>query len=128
MPVIVPIVDDEPDMETMFRHEVRRGLYSLDFALSGYESLAKLDGRVGEDVILLVSDINMPGMPGLQLLPVVKERRPGLPVFMISANDDKDTVTAAMESGANKFLARPVDFAQRKQGVTALVSDARGTT
>jgi CheY-like chemotaxis protein len=64
---------------------VRRGLYLLDFALSGEAALDKLGGCSGEKIILLVSDINMPGMSGLDLLPIVKTRRPDLPVFMISA-------------------------------------------
>ena len=81
MTVRVLIVDDEADVEVLFRQqfrrEVRQGLYSLDFALSASIALEKLDGAVGEDIILLVSDINMPGMSGLDLLPEVKQRRPG---------------------------------------------------
>lgn len=80
MTVRVLVVDDEPDVETLFRQqfrrEVRQGLYVLDFALSGKAALETLDGHVGEQIILLVSDINMPGMTGLELLPVVKQRRP----------------------------------------------------
>ena len=80
MTVRVLVVDDEPDVEVLFRQqfrrEVRQGLYTLDFALSGDAALHKLDGRVGEEIILLVSDINMPGMSGLDLLPEVKARRP----------------------------------------------------
>ncbi len=93
MTVRVLVVDDEPDVEALFRQqfrrEVRQGLYLLDFALSGEAALNKLDGCVGEEIILLVSDINMPGMSGLDLLPKVKERRPELPVFMISAYGDR---------------------------------------
>ena len=76
------VVDDEPDVEALFRQqfrrEVREGLYTLDFALSGKAALDKLDGCVGQQIILLVSDINMPGMSGLDLLPIVKARRPDL--------------------------------------------------
>ena len=132
MTVTVLVVDDEPDIATMFRQhfrrEVRQGLYTLDFALSGKEALDKLDGCVGPNIILLVSDINMPGMTGLQLLPVVKERRPDLPVFMISAYGDKDTVATALERGASKFLAKPVDFVQLKQEVAAVVAETGGET
>ena len=81
---------------------MRQGLYTLDFALSGKLALDKLDGSVDEDIILLVSDINMPGMSGLDLLPVVKERRPDLPVFMISAYGDANTIAMAMECGPSK--------------------------
>ncbi len=126
MTITVLVVDDEPDVETLFRQqfrrEIRQGLYTLDFALSAKEALDKLDGGIGEEIILLVSDINMPGMTGLQLLPIVKERRPDLPVFMISAYGDKDTVATALECGASKFLAKPVDFAQLKQNVSAVIA------
>jgi CheY-like chemotaxis protein len=124
----VLVVDDEPDVETLFRqqfrHEVRRGLYVLDFALSGAAALEKLNGSVGEEIILLVSDINMPGMTGLELLPVVKERRPDLPVFMVSAYGDDSTVATALERGANKFLTKPVDFPRLKLDVTAVISES----
>jgi len=126
----VLIVDDEPDVETMFRQqfrrEVRQGLYSLDFALSGAAALEKLADHVGDEIILLVSDINMPGMSGLELLPEVKHRRPDLPVFMISAYGDAGTVATALERGSNKFLTKPVDFPQLKQDVSAVIASAGG--
>ena len=130
MTVKVLIVDDEPDVETMFRQqfrrEVRQGLYSLDFALSGAAALEKLADHVGDEIILLVSDINMPGMSGLELLPEVKHRRPDLPVFMISAYGDAGTVATALERGSNKFLTKPVDFPQLKQDVSAVIASAGG--
>lgn len=130
MNVRVLVVDDEPDVETLFRQqfrrEVRQGLYVLDFALSGAAALEKLADHVGEEIILLVSDINMPGMTGLELLPVVKQRRPDLPVFMISAYGDADTVATALQRGANKFLTKPVDFPQLKQDVSAVIAEAGG--
>ena len=80
MTVGVLVVDDEPDVETLFRQqfrrEVRQELYTVDFALSGKAALDILDGHIGERIILLVSDINMPGLSGLDLLPIVKKRRP----------------------------------------------------
>ena len=80
MTVRVLVVDDEPDVETLFRQqfrrEVREGLYTLDFALSALAALAILDDASGEKIILLVSDINMPGMSGLDLLPIVKTASP----------------------------------------------------
>jgi DNA-binding NtrC family response regulator len=128
MTVRVLVVDDEPDVEALFRQqfrrEVRQGLYMLDFALSGEAALDKLDGCIGEQIILLVSDINMPGMNGLDLVPKVKARRPDLPVFMISAYGDPERVKAAMERGASKFLTKPVDFPQLKQDVSRVVADA----
>jgi len=131
MKVKILIVDDEPDVETMFRQqfrrEVRQGLYTLDFALSGAAALEKLADHVGNEIILLVSDINMPGMSGLELLPEVKQRRPDLPVFMISAYGDAGTVATALERGASKFLTKPVDFPQLKQDVSAVIADAGGS-
>jgi len=112
--VRVPVVDDEPDVEALFRQqfrrEVREGLYTMDLALSGKGALSILDGHVGEQIILLDSEINMPGMSGLDLLPVVKARRPDLPVFMISAYGDTNTIGTTLARGASKFLTKPVDF------------------
>jgi DNA-binding NtrC family response regulator len=82
----------------------------------------KLDGRIGGEIIPLVSDINMPGMTLPQPLPIVKERRPDLPVFMISAYGDRETVATALEYGANKFMAKPLDFAQLKRDVSAVIA------
>jgi CheY-like chemotaxis protein len=131
MTLRVLVVDDEPDVETLFRQqfrrEVRDGLYVLDFALSGEAALGILADCMGEEIILLLSDINMPGMSGLDLLPHVKSRRPDLPVFMISAYGDGDTEATALERGANKFVTKPVDFPALKQDVSAVAAQARGS-
>jgi len=125
----VLVVDDETDVEPLFRQqfrrEVREGLYLLDFALSGEAALNMFDGCAGEQIILLVSDINMPGMSGLDLLPKVKQRRPLLPVFMISAYGDADTVATALERGADEFLTKPVDFPRLRRGIMAVKADAK---
>ena len=124
----VLVVDDEPDVEPLFRQQFRRemreGLYRLDFALSGETALDMLDGLPGEEIILLVSDINMPGMSGLDLLPIVKTRRPDLPVVMISAYGDADTVSAAQRRGADQFLTKPVDFAKLRRDIMAVKAEA----
>ncbi len=129
MNVRVLVVDDEPDMEALFRQQFRRetrqGLYALDFALSADQALAALDGHASKEIILLLSDINMPGMSGLDLLPIVKQRRPDLPVIMISAYGDGPTIQAALERGADKFVTKPVDFPRPKQEVAAVVAQAR---
>ena len=128
MTVLVLVVDDEPDVEVLFRQQFRREVreeqYLLDFALSGETALHKLDGCVGRQIILLVSDINMPGMSGLDLIPEVKARRPDLPVFMISAYGDAERVKTALERGASKFITKPVDFQQLKQDVSLVVANA----
>ena len=130
MTVIVLVVDDEPDVESLFRQqfrrEVRRGLYLLDFAFSGEAALKKLDGCIGQQIILLVSDINMPGMSGLDLIPEVKAR-PDLPVFMISAYGDAERVKTALGRGASEFITKPVDFPQLKQDVCRVIVDVRGS-
>ena len=128
MTVRVLVVDDEPDVETLFRQqfrrEVRQELYVLNFASSGKAALDILDSHIGEEIILLVSDINMPGMTGLELLPVVKQRRPDLPVFMISAYGDQDTIATAVERGSNGFLTKPVDFPRLKRDIITVVTGA----
>jgi DNA-binding NtrC family response regulator len=124
----VLVVDDEPDAEPLFRQqlrrEVRKGLYRLDFARSGETALHMLDGRAGDEIILLLLDIDMPAMGGLDLLPKVKERRPGLPVFMISAYGDADMASTALERGADEFLTKPVDFAKLRRDIMAVQADA----
>ena len=129
MTVRVLVVDDEPDREPLFRQQFRRelreGLYRLDFAISGEMALDVLDDcPPGEEIILLVSDINMPGMSGLSLFPKVKERRPRLPVLMISAYGDADTVATALERGADEFLTKPVDFPKLRRDIMAVKADA----
>ena len=129
MTVRVLVVDDEPDVEVLFRQQFRRemreGHYTIDFALSGEAALDKLAGQGGDEIDLLVSDINMPGMNGLDLLPVVKKRRPDLPVFMISAYGDAGTVVTAMARGADEFLNKPVDFPKLEEDIKAVMSGPR---
>jgi DNA-binding NtrC family response regulator len=98
----------------------------LDFALSGEAALDKLDGCIGQHIILLVSDINMPGMSGLDLIPAVKMRRPDLPVSMISAYGDAERVKAALERGASEFITKPVNFPRLKQEVSRVIADTVG--
>jgi CheY-like chemotaxis protein len=128
MTVRVLVVDDEPDVETLFRQqfrrEVRQELYTLDFALSALGALAILDDARGEQIILLVSDINMPGMSGLDLIPEVKARLPEVPVFMISNYGDAERAKTALARGADEFLTKPVDFPKLKQDIMAVMTGA----
>jgi CheY-like chemotaxis protein len=115
MSVSILIVDDESDVADLFRQhfrrEVRQGLYVLHFAGSGEEALDKLAGGISPQVIGVLSDINMPGMDGLELLREIKERRPDLPVMMVTAyGDDERRRRPATELGAAEFLTKPVDF------------------
>jgi len=114
MSVSILIVDDEPDVADLFRqrfrHETRAGTYVLHFAASGEEALDRLTGEIKPQLIVILSDINMPGMDGLELLRVVKERRPELPVMMVTAYGDDERRRRAAEYGAMEFVTKPVDF------------------
>jgi DNA-binding NtrC family response regulator len=117
----VLLVDDEPDVEPLFqqqfRREVRDGLYRLNCARSAEAALHMLDGRAGDEIILLLLDIDMPDMGGLDLLPKIKGQKPGLPVLVISAYGDADTVSTARKRGADEFLTKPVDFAKQREDI-----------
>jgi CheY-like chemotaxis protein len=123
MSVRVLVVDDEPDVEMLFRQQFRRelreGRFVLDFALSADEALGKIRAAEGETIILLVSDINMPGMSGLDLLPRIKAERPDIPVFMVTAYGDENTRKVALERGADGFLTKPIDFSTLRSEVQA---------
>ena len=114
MSVSILIVDDESDVAELFRQrfrrEVRQGTYVLHFAMSGEEALAKLDGEIEPQLIVILSDINMPGMDGLALLREVKRRHPDLPVMMVTAYGDVERRQRAEQYGASEFITKPVDF------------------
>ena len=114
MSVSILIVDDEPDVADLFRqrfrHETRAGTYVLHFAASGEEALDRLTGEIKPQLIVILSDINMPGMDGLELLRVIKERRPELPVMMVTAYGDDERRRRAAQYGAIEFVTKPVDF------------------
>jgi CheY-like chemotaxis protein len=123
MSVSILVVDDEPDVGELFRQrfrrELRSGAYVLHFALSAHDALSLIGGGVEPELLVLLSDINMPGMDGLQLLREVKRRRPALPVIMITAYDDEQRRRTAVEFGAADFLNKPIDFDQLKQRIQA---------
>ena len=114
MDIMVLVVDDEPDVEALFRQQFRRDLraqrFMMDFANSAADALARITSSIGQSLILILSDINMPGMTGLEMLPKVKEMRPEVPVIMITAYGDADTRRKALESGAIGLLTKPIDF------------------
>jgi two-component system, response regulator, stage 0 sporulation protein F len=118
------VVDDEPDVAEMFRQrfrrEVRQGTYVLHFAPSGEEALETLSNGVQPELIVILSDINMPGMDGLMLLREIKARRPELPVMMVTAYGDDERRRHAAEAGALQFLTKPVDFNQLKEELRRL--------
>lgn len=122
----VMVVDDEPDMQMLFeqrfRKEVLEGRLQFVFALSGDEALQYVDGKDGADLVLILSDINMPGMSGLELLQELKARKRNLPVYMITAYSDETSQAKALDYGADEYLTKPLDFQELKQKI----SDAGG--
>src|SRR5262249_62395035 len=108
------VVDDEPDVAELFRQrfrrEARQGTYVLHFAASGEEALDRLAGAIMPELIVILSDINMPGMDGLTLLGEVKRRLPNVPVMMVTAYGDEERRRRAADGGAAEFLTKPVDF------------------
>jgi CheY-like chemotaxis protein len=125
--VSILIVDDEPDVAELFRQrfrrEARQGTYVLHFAASGEEALDRLP-EVRPELIVILSDINMPGMDGLTLLREVKRRRPDLPVMMVTAYGDDQRRKYAAQFGAMDFLTKPVDFKLLKTELQKLSSPA----
>jgi CheY-like chemotaxis protein len=119
------MVDDEPDAEELFRQnfrrEIRKGAYVLDFARSGSEALEVLASEDPPQVILVLSDINMPGMTGIELLDKVTQQWPDIPVFMITAYGDQSTEQTVLDKGASKFLTKPVDFTALKDQLSTTI-------
>jgi CheY-like chemotaxis protein len=124
MSVSILVVDDEPDVADMFRQrfrrEARQGTYVLHFAGSGKEALDRLQGSIQPELLVILSDINMPGMDGLTLLREVKQRWPELPVMMVTAYGDDERRRRASEFGAVEFITKPVDFDYLKAQLTQL--------
>ena len=128
MSVSILVVDDEPDVVEMFRQrfrrEARQGTYVMHFAVSGEQALQLLADGIEPTLIVILSDINMPGMDGLQLLGEIKQRRPDLPVMMVTAYGDDERRRRARELGACEFIAKPVDFDWLKARLHQLSSAA----
>lgn len=121
--MLILVVDDEPDVEDLFRQqfrrEIRQGRFVMDFALSGADALKKIEHAVNASLILILSDINMPGMSGLELLPKARTARPDVPVIMITAYGDAETKRKALEGGAEALLTKPLDFAALRGEIEA---------
>ncbi len=128
MNILVLVVDDEPDVEALFRQQFRKDLraqrFGMDFASSGAEALARIASTDEQSLILILSDINMPGMTGLEMLPRVKEMRPRVPVLMITAYGDPETRRKAIQSGATGLLTKPIDFTPLREEIDARLAQA----
>ena len=114
MNLLILVVDDEPDVEALFRQHFRRdlraGRFTMEFAQSGPAALQLIGDMANVSLILILSDINMPGMTGLELLPKAKSVRPDVPVIMITAYGDAETKRQALEGGAEALFTKPIDF------------------
>ena len=123
-PIHVLIVDDEEDVQWLFkqrfRREIKAGRLAFHFAFSGEEALAYLRQEGAASIVLVLSDINMPGMTGLELLRLIKHDFTGLPVHMITAYGNDETYQKALAYGADGYLTKPLDFDQLKQTLAHL--------
>ena len=119
------MVDDEPDAQELFRQnfrrEIRKGVYDFDFALSGEAALEVLKQGEPPKVVLVLSDINMPGMSGIDLLAEIRKTWPDMGVFMITAYGDEENYNTAMKLGADDFLTKPVEFNILKEKLIELI-------
>jgi CheY-like chemotaxis protein len=130
MNLLILVVDDEPDVEVLFRQQFRRelreGRFTMEFAQSGDSALKRLVEAQGVSIILILSDINMPGMTGLELLPKAKTARPDVPIIMITAYGDADTKRKALENGAEGLFTKPIDFGALRNEIDMRVEQATG--
>ena len=114
MSALILVVDDEPDVAELFRQQFRRELraarFQMQFAQSAPEALERVGAAENAELILILSDINMPGMSGLEMLPRARQARPDVPVIMITAYGDADTRRKAIEGAAAGLLTKPIDF------------------
>lgn len=122
MNIYILVVDDEPDVEVLFRQQFRRelraGRFLMEFAPSAPAALQRaVEIRDDGTLVLILSDINMPGMSGLEMLPMVRAARPDVPVIMITAYGDAETRRRALENGATDLLTKPIDFVVLRQEI-----------
>ena len=115
MSVVILVIDDEPDVEALFRQQFRRdlraGRFAMEFSQSALAALQYISDADAGSLTLILSDINMPGMNGLELLPKAKAAKPGVPIILITAYGDAETRHKALASGADDLFTKPLDFA-----------------
>jgi CheY-like chemotaxis protein len=126
--LLILVVDDEPDVEMLFRQQFRRdlrtGRFAMEFAQSAAAALQRIGDAQGVSLILILSDINMPGMTGLELLPKAKALRPDVPVIMITAYGDEETKRRAIDGGAETLLTKPIDFEALRTEIDTRIEQA----
>ena len=125
---LILVVDDEPDVEVLFRQQFRRDLrtdrFDMEFVQSAPMALQCITEAGARSLILILSEINMPGMSGLELLPKAKALRPDVPVIMITAYGDAETKRKALERGAEALLTKPIDFGALRGEIDSRVERA----
>lgn len=128
MSLLVLVVDDEPDVEALFRQQFRRelraGRFVMIFAQSATDALQRIHESASASLILILSDINMPGMSGLELLPKAKAARPDVPIIMITAYGDAETKRKALDGGAEALLTKPIDFGALRDEIETRIDSA----
>ena len=128
MSFLILVVDDEPDVEILFRQHFRRdlrgGRFAMEFAQSATAALERIAEAQDQSLILILSDINMPEMSGLELLPKAKAMRPDVPIIMITAYGDAETKRKALENGAEALLTKPIDFGALRSEIDTRVERA----
>jgi len=126
--LLVLVVHDEPDVEMLFRqqfrHDLRAGRLSMEFVQSAPRALERISSVEDVSIILILSDINMPGMSGLELLPKAKAARPDVPIIMITAYGDAETKRKVLEGGAEALFTKPIDFSALRNEIDARVMRA----
>jgi CheY-like chemotaxis protein len=126
--LLVLVVDDEPDVEALFRqhfrHDLRAGRFTMEFAYSAMAAIDRIENAPEASLILILSDINMPEMSGLELLPKAKALRPDVPFIMITAYGDAETKRRALENGAEALLTKPIDFTTLRNEIDLRVERA----
>ena len=132
MNALILVVDDEPDVADLFRQQFRKELrtsrFAMEFAQSALEALERVGAEESASLILILSDINMPGMSGLELLPRAKEARPDVPVIMITAYGDSETRRKAVEAGAAGLYTKPIDFPELRCEIGRRLDEATGAS
>ncbi|MBD9372361.1 response regulator [Rhizobium sp. ARZ01] len=128
MSLLILVVDDEPDIELLFkqqfRHDLRAGRFLMEFAQSAALALERIANAADVTLILILSDVNMPGMSGLELLPKARSLRPDVPVIMITAYGDPETKRRAIENGAEALLTKPIDFVALREEIDMRIGRA----
>lgn len=123
------VVDDELDVQPLFEQKFRKerkaGVLDFHFAFSGEAALDYVQKQGGVDLVLILADINMPGMSGLELLKRIKARFAHLTIYMITAYGDENNYQQAMAYGADDYITKPIDFDELKNKIANLYGKAQ---